>query len=109
MALRAGRLNRRVILQTASRAADGGGGSTLTWVDTATVWAAITPLKGTERFQAQQVSATLTTELEIRYRAGVGAQQRFLFGARAFYIAQPPVNPDSANERLICLCEERGI
>lgn len=109
MALRAGSLRRRVILQTVANTTDGGGGSTQAWADTATLWAAITPLQGAERFAAQQVSAALTSEVEIRWRAGVVAQQRFAYGARYFYIIQPPIDPDTKNERLVCLCEERNV
>lgn len=107
--MQAGKLNKRVILQTLTNTDDGGGGSAQTWADTATVWAAVRPLTGTERFTAQQVSANLSTEVEIRYRAGVVAQQRFKYGTRLFYIAQPPINPDNKNERLVCVCEERNV
>jgi SPP1 family predicted phage head-tail adaptor len=108
MALRAGTLDKRVVLQSVSRAPDGGGGSVDTWSDVATLWAAVRPLTGQERFLAQQVQAKLDTEIEIRHRAGVVAQQRFEYDARHFYIVQPPINPDSRNERLVCLCEERN-
>lgn len=108
MALRAGILNKRVVLQTVSRALTASGGATETWSDTATVWAAIRPLTGVERYEAQQVKGTLSTEVEIRYRA-VTAQQRFKYGSRYFYITQPPVNPDERNERLVCICEEQNV
>lgn len=107
--MQAGKLDKRVVLQTVSLVSDGGGGSTETWADTATVWAAIRPLTGTERFTAQQVSSSINSEVEIRYRAGVVAQQRFQYGSRLFYIVQPPINPDSKNERLVCVCEERNV
>lgn len=108
--LAAGKLNKRVILQSFTSVSDGGGGTVDTWADTATMWAAIRPLSGTERFQAQQVSANLTSEVEIRYRTGVVAQQRFKFGAsRYFYIVQPPMNEAERNERLVCVCEERNV
>jgi SPP1 family predicted phage head-tail adaptor len=109
MALRAGTLNKRVILQTVTETRTASGGATDSWANTATLWAAIRPLQGRERFAAQQVSGTLTTEVEIRYRAGVVAQQRFMYGPRLFYIVQPPIDPDELGERLVCLCEERNV
>lgn len=109
MAMRAGKLSRRVTLQTLTMVADGGGGSTETWADTVTVWAAVRPLQGVERYRAQQVLSDLTTEVEIRYRAGVVPQQRFKYGSRFFVIIQPPINVDEKNERLVCLCEERHV
>lgn len=105
----AGKLTKRVILQSFTSVSDGGGGTVDTWADTATLWAAIRPLSGTERFQAQQVSANLTSEVEIRYRTGVNAQQRFKYGSRYFYIVQPPMNEGERNERLVCICEERNV
>lgn len=109
MALQAGKLNKRVILQTKTSVPDGYGGGAESWADTVTLWAAIRPLEGQERFQAQQVSAKLTNEVEIRYRTGVVAQQRFKYGERLFYIVQPPIDRDEKHEGLVCLCEERNI
>lgn len=109
MPIAAGRLNKRVVLQTSSVTRTASGGATTTWADTATVWAAIRPLTGSERFHAQRVSASLTSEVEIRYRPNVVAQQRFKYGTRFFYITQPPINENSRNERLVCLCEERNV
>lgn len=108
MALRAGILNKRVILQTASRSLTASGGATETWADTATVWAAIRPQSGVDRYEAQQTKGTLAVEIEIRYRS-VNAQQRFKYGSRLFYIIAPPTNPDERNERLVCVCEERNV
>lgn len=106
--LRAGLLSKRVTLQTLVRTADAGGGATETWSDTATMWARVAPLTGTERFAAQQIQSGLSTEVEIRYRTGVVPQQRFTFAARLFYIEQV-INPRERNRSLICMCAERNV
>ena len=108
MALRAGILNKRVVLQTVSRTLTASGGATETWADTATVWASIRPQGGADRYEAQQTKGTLNVEIEIRYRS-VNAQQRFKYGSRFFYIVAPPSNPDERGERLVCICEERNV
>jgi SPP1 family predicted phage head-tail adaptor len=109
MALRAGRLNRRVSIEQVTRTADGGGGYTEGWaaIPNGTVWARVSPLSGSERFDAQQVQGTLTTEVEIRYRSDVTSAMRVNHGGRLLYIAQPPYSPEDKRESLVMVCEER--
>lgn len=52
----------------------------------ATVWAAFRTLSGGERLAAEQVAATLTHEVSIRYRSGVRPDHRILLGTRIFDI-----------------------
>lgn len=104
---RAGTLDKRVMIQSPGGSADGGGGVSETWSDVTEVWAAIRSFDGQERFRAQQVQAALTAEVEIMYRTGVTPQMRFKYGARAFHIAQPAIDPRERHERLIFVCEER--
>lgn len=108
MATAAGRLNKRVILQTLSQSSDGGGGFTDSWADTATLWAGIEELTGSEGFEAQQTAATLSHRVTIRYRASVTPQQRIKYGTRILKI-NAVVNPGQLNERLELLCTEEDI
>lgn len=107
MALMAGRLNKRVILQTVSNATDGGGGVTETWADTVTLWAQIEELSGSESYEAQQVASRLTHKVTIRYR-DVNPQQRLKYGTRILQI-RGKINPGQRNESLELLCEEEDI
>lgn len=111
MALRAGRLNKRVAIQEYASTSDGGGGTTQTWatITNGTVWARVSPLDGVERFQAQQVQGTLTHEIEIRYRSDVTTKMRVSYDGRFFYISQPPINKDEKGESLVLICEERNV
>lgn len=104
----AGLLNKRVILQTRTSTVDDGGGNTEAWADTVTLWARVSPLTGRERYAAQQVQSGISTEVEIRHRAGVVPQQRFKYGARLFYV-QSVIDRDERNETLVCICEERNV
>ena len=52
----------------------------------AAVWAAFRTLSGGERLAAEQVAATLTHEITIRYRSDVKAEHRIVMGARIFDI-----------------------
>jgi SPP1 family predicted phage head-tail adaptor len=108
MAILAGRMNKRVVLQTVSNSSDGGGGVTETWADTATLWAQIEELSGSESFEAQQVASRLSHEVKIRYRASVTPQQRFKYGTRILKI-RAIKNTGQRNEELVIGCEEEDI
>ncbi|MBM4299281.1 MAG: head-tail adaptor protein, partial [Deltaproteobacteria bacterium] len=71
MSYAAGRLDKRVTLQSAVLVRDGHGQPIETWSNVATVWAAIEPIRGREFFAAKQFSAEVTHKLVIRYRSGV--------------------------------------
>ena len=58
---------------------DAAGVENQTWVDVATVRAAIEPLRGDERFTAQQEVAQVTTRIRTRFLAGVVAKMRVQF------------------------------
>lgn len=106
--MRAGRLNRRVYLQNppASRhAVTGQVQPNAAWTTTATLWAAIEPTEGTERWEAARAQSGATHVVTIRYRSGVTSNQRFLFGTRKLNIVGI-VNPREKREQLQCLCRE---
>lgn len=107
MALRAGLMNKRVILQTLTVARTASGGATDTWADTTTVYAQIEELLGSEIFEAQQIAAGLTHRVTIRYRT-VNPQQRLKYGTRILKI-NSIVNPGQRNEMLELICTEEDI
>ncbi len=80
-------LKHRMELQSLTRAADNQGGWTETWATVATVWAGIEPVKGWERYQAQQIQVPVTHKITMRYRA-VTTAQRLVYGSRIFGIKE---------------------
>lgn len=80
--MKIGKLRHRVTIQKLISTPDGGGGSTKTWIDDATVWAAIEPLRGGERYVAQQVQSELTHKITMRYREGIKPQMRIKYKDR---------------------------
>lgn len=97
-------LKHRVSIQSKSDASDSQGGFTTSWATDATVWAAIQPMKGYEKFQAQQLQTPLSHKVTIRYRSGVTTAKRLLFGSRVLHIKEViNVNEDSAFLELRCL------
>lgn len=99
-------MRQRLALEEATAVADGAGGSVVSWVLVADVWAAIHPRSGLERVIAGGIEGRVTHEITIRHRAGVAPQRRFRLGTRIFDI-KAVIDPEEAHRFLICLVEER--
>jgi SPP1 family predicted phage head-tail adaptor len=86
--MRAGKLDKRVTLQSPPIGRDSHNQPTGPWVDVVTCWAAIEPLSAKERFVAGAADAEVTHRIRIRYRADVGfsAKMRVKYGARIFRV-----------------------
>jgi SPP1 family predicted phage head-tail adaptor len=97
--MRAGRRNKRVELQSKAFTDDGMGGGTEAWTTYATVWAAPKPLRGAERYAAQQIEASEEGVWEILYRSGVLPKHRVKYGSRVFEITAV-INPFERNHTL---------
>jgi SPP1 family predicted phage head-tail adaptor len=77
------------------------------WEDVCTgVKASIEPLQGRELIAAQAVQSETTSKIRIRYRTGITAAMRIVFGARLFNITAPPINPGERNQELILMVSE---
>lgn len=104
-----GRLKSRVTLQQPVLTPDGGGGYERAWEDVADVWAEIAPFEARttqmETLQDMRLQSRLTHRITLRYRAGVTADQRILYGERVFNI-RAVINPLEADAFLVVLAEE---
>lgn len=98
-------MDKRVTLQSVSRASDGQGGFTESWADTATVWAAFAPASGYEKMIAGQMKSEISHNVLMRYRPGVTTKMRIAWGARTFDIKEV-INVDEANRTLKLKCVE---
>jgi len=103
--MNAGKLRHRATIQQLVNTDDGAGGSIETWQDIATVWAAIEPLRGNERYTAQQVQSTLTHKVTIRYREGIKPQMRLTYKGRIFDIVSA-IDIKELHQWLELLCSE---
>lgn len=103
--MRIGALDKRIVLQYSTRVPDGMGGFTVTWVDAATVWAAIWPVSASETIQANQATMTITHRIRIRYRAVLRAGWRISYAGRYFNVVSI-IDPDTAHRWLDVLVKE---
>jgi SPP1 family predicted phage head-tail adaptor len=77
--MRAGRLDRRVTLQSRVLTRNSQGEEVVTYTDLGDVWAEKQDLRGREYFTAQQVSADISTRWRIRYVEGLTALNRLVY------------------------------
>ena len=102
----AGQYRHRVELQSATDVQNTLGEPAPTWATDATVWAAIKPISGQERVQAQQLAAEVTHLIRTRYGATVTADMRIVFGERVFEILSH-INVGERNKELEIMCKEQ--
>ena len=76
--MRAGKLNKKIVLERSTETQAASGRHTETWAVLARVWAAVTPLTGGERKQAEQVQSDATRRVEIRRYEGLTPKDRAL-------------------------------
>lgn len=76
--MKAGRLNRHVMLQRRVESQNDMGEVTWVWEDVCAMWAEIAPMSGREFFAAQQVQAEASHNITIRWRPGVTAEMRVI-------------------------------
>ena len=74
--MRAGRLDRKVTIQTFTATQNDYGEPVETWTTLADVWAERTPLSGREAFISDQMAALSLIKYRIRYRSDVDTKAR---------------------------------
>ena len=81
------------------------GGFVTSWVNAATIWAAIWPVSASEQVQSMQSTMTISHRIRIRYRSILRASWRIKFGLRYFNIVSI-INQNEKNELLDLMCKE---
>lgn len=81
------------------------GGTTITWNDGSTIFAAIWPVSANEATRSGQLSMDITHRIRVRYRRDIKGSWRLKFGERYFNIVSI-INPNTANRSLDILCKE---
>ena len=103
--MRAGELNKRIIIQENTPTQDSNGEFVDTWTPYLTCWAAVEPLSGNRLWQARQANAEVDGVVRIRYRSGIEPTMRIKFGDRYLNI-QSIIQPKEDREELHLLYTE---
>lgn len=101
----AGRLDKRITLQSRSDTQDAYGESLTTWSDVATVWALIEDMTGGQYYAAQAAQNPVQTKITIRYRTGVVPAMRAVHGS-TLYDVEAVLGQDGIMLQLMC---SRGV
>lgn len=101
--MNAGRLNRKVALQSLGTAQDAFGQLVQTWTTTATVSAEILPKTGRELMLAKSLQSEVAITITIRYRTGITAGMRATCGGVIYNIAAV-IDIDGARKFLALEC-----
>ena len=105
----AGKLKKRVTLETFAETPDSFGDATTgTYTTLATRWASVSPLRGRELAQFQQVHADVSHRIIMRYASDLSVltpKDRVVLGSRNFDIISV-INVREANRELQFICKE---
>lgn len=101
--IRAGKLNKRIIIQTYTEAANTYGESVRTWVDVGTRWASVEPLTMREFINAKQLSSQIDIRFVTRYLSGIKPKMRVVYNNENYNI-ESVINIDNKNRELQLLC-----
>lgn len=101
--LRAGRLDRRIVIQVATKTRGAAGGESKSWATLATVWAEYKPVRGTEEFRGVERYSEVEVKFLIRHRSDVTPQNRITYGGKTYDIVE--VLPVGRNEALEILAK----
>ena len=84
--MRAGKLDRRISLQTATLTYNSYGESVSTWATTYTVWADVWPLPYNEQVEGDRKTEGTLFKVRIRYQSGVIPTMRLVYNSSYYDI-----------------------
>jgi SPP1 family predicted phage head-tail adaptor len=101
-------LRHTILIQAENPTTDAGGGQTDPWASptlVAAVRACIEPLRGFEKLRAMQLEDSISHKITIRFRSGLTAKMRIVFGTRLFNI-RAIIDPEERNRWLEIFADE---
>jgi SPP1 family predicted phage head-tail adaptor len=104
--MRAGLLERKIIIEQSSEVIDSVGDSTLSWTTFATVWANILTNSGKEFIQAREMHSSLSRIITIRYLASVTPRMR-VNDSSTYYNILAAFDPNGRRIELKLYCDEQ--
>lgn len=102
--MQAGKLRHPVTIEQSTETTDEYGAVVLTWSTLASVWAAIEPMRGRERFEAQHHAIEEDTRIRIRHRDDVTAEERVVDRLGNVYHIKGVLDVDGLGEELHLQC-----
>ena len=101
------RLDQRITFQTKRQTRNAAGGTIITWVDFATVWAAVDAVRANERYNSEQELSGNEYTVWIRWRGDLNSNMRILWKGLPLDIKGIPDN--QRRGRFLSIFAESGI
>ena len=102
--MHSGSLNQRVTIQRRGVGDDAAGQPSTSWVDVATVYASVLPLRGRDFLAAAQNQASFDAKVTLRFGADVLAGDRLLWGSQVLDIVGHPINVGGRRVSIELMC-----
>ena len=102
-----GMLRTELIVEDAIESGDGAGGVVREWVEVATLFAHVEPVRARMRYGADQRQVDITHRITMRHRGDIYRRMRFRRGERVFAI-ETISDPDETGRYLVCETREAG-
>lgn len=106
--MRIGRMRHYVTIQTPDSGVDSSGSPKNTWSDVASVPAFVSPFTARERTQGNQVAATTTHEVHLRYRDDVTPKNRLTWNGAVLEI-DSVIDTRGLHHELVLLCRQKVL
>lgn len=107
--IQAGQLRRRFTIQERLEVQDAYGQPRVEWRTFRIVHGALVPLRGDERFRAEQIEAHVTHRIVTRYVAGVTSKMRILDDRDRTFDVKAVYDPDDRRRGLVWDVEGEGV
>ena len=105
--LRAGKLNKQILIQTNTQTKDAEGGMADSWATTYTARAALNNVFGSKASRTSHGGDTVeeTVEWRVRYRAGITTKMRITYAGKYYSILHLD-NINGGNRELLITCSQ---
>lgn len=84
--MKAGLLDRRVVIQQATNTQDAHGQMVPSWSTWKTVWASLNPIRGAEQFEANRLTQKVDFKMRMRYISGLTHDMRVSYSGSYYDI-----------------------
>lgn len=102
-----GKLRYKITIENVTETISDIGETVEEWIEFATVWAEITPLRGREYWASKQTTSEITGKIRIRYLTNITSKMRVKFGERIFDI-EAVLNTNERKIETILLVSEKA-
>lgn len=107
--MKAGDLDRRILIQRPVEVRNESGEVITGWVDVAAVWAGFKRVSGTDEFKAEQRSSRQQVNFTIRYRQGIDPKMTVVYDGDRYEIEDVGEFGDGRRDGLVLVAYGREI